>query len=78
MFGGGGLVGQSCLTLATPWTVAFQYPLSMEFSRQAIAVGCHFLLQAIFLTQRSNLGLLHCRQILYQLSYEGSPELTFI
>ena len=35
-------------------------------------VGCHFLLQGIFLTQESNPGLLHCRQILYRLSYEGS------
>ena len=35
-------------------------------------MGCHFLLQRIFLTQESNLGLLHCRQILYRLSYEGS------
>ena len=31
------------------------------------------LLQRIFLTQESNWGLLHCRQILYQLSYQGSP-----
>ena len=31
---GGGLVSKSCLTLATPWTVACQAPLSMEFSRQ--------------------------------------------
>ena len=35
------------------------------------------LLQWIFLTQESNLGLLHCRQILYQLKilclYKGSP-----
>ena len=31
------------------------------------------LLQGIFLTQESNRGLLHCRQILYQLSYQGSP-----
>ena len=30
-----------------------------------------FLLWGIFLTQESNQGLLHCRQILYQLSYEG-------
>ena len=30
------------------------------------------LLQGIFLTQESNHGLLHCRQILYQLSYQGS------
>ena len=35
---------------------------------------CHFLLQGIFPTQGSNLGLLHCRQILYQLSYKGSPK----
>ena len=36
-------------------------------------VGCHALLQGIFPTQGSNLGLLHCRRILYQLSYQGSP-----
>ena len=32
-------------------------------------VGSLSLLQRIFLTQESNWGLLHCRQILYQLSY---------
>ena len=31
---GGGLVAKLCLTLATPWTVAHQAPLSMVFSRQ--------------------------------------------
>ena len=36
-------------------------------------VGCHALLQRIFLTQGSNLGILHCRQILYCLSHQGSP-----
>ena len=36
-------------------------------------VGCHILLQRIFSTQGSNPGLLNCRQILYQLSYQGSP-----
>ena len=36
-------------------------------------VGSLSLLQWIFPTQESNWGLLHCRQILYQLSYEGSP-----
>ena len=30
-------------------------------------------LQGIFLTQGSNLGFLHCRQILYHLSHQGSP-----
>ena len=29
------------------------------------------LLQQIFLTQELNWGLLHCRQILYQLTYKG-------
>ena len=32
--GGGGLVTKSCLTLATPWTVACQAPLCMGFFRQ--------------------------------------------
>ena len=33
---------------------------------------CHFLLQGISLTQESNPGLLHCRQMIYQLSLQGS------
>ena len=33
-------------------------------------VGCHDLLQNIFPTQGSNLDLLHCTQILYQLSHQ--------
>ena len=37
-------------------------------------VGCHFLLQGIFLTQRLNPGLPHCSQILYHLSQQGSPK----
>ena len=36
-------------------------------------VGSLSLLQRIFLTQESNRGLLHCRWILYQLNYQGSP-----
>ena len=36
-------------------------------------VGSLSLLQEIFPIQESNWGLLHCRRILYQLSYEGSP-----
>ena len=36
-------------------------------------VGCHFLLQGIFLTWGSNLGPLHCTQILYHLSHQGNP-----
>ena len=36
-------------------------------------VGSLSLLQQIFLTQESYRDLMHCRQILYQLSYQGSP-----
>ena len=36
-------------------------------------VGSLSLLQGIFLTQEQNWGLLNCRWILYQLSYQGSP-----
>ena len=49
---------------ATPWTVARQAPLSMEFSRQEWS-GLPFLLQGIFPAQGSNAYLLQCRQILY-------------
>ena len=37
-------------------------------------VGCHSLLQGIVPTWGSNLGLLHCRQILYRLSYRDGLE----
>ena len=55
---------------ANLWAVACQTPLSMEFSRQDTGVGRHSLLPAIFPTQGLNLGLLHCRQILYNLSHQ--------
>ena len=99
----------------TPWTIAHQVHLSMDFPGENTGMGCHFLLQGnlpnpgikpwsptlqadslpvepqgkpkntgvlqyslslpqrIFLTQELNQGLLRCRQILYQLSYHGSP-----
>ena len=41
---------------------------------QNIGVGSVSLLQGIFPIQESNHGLLHCRQILYQLGYQGSPQ----
>ena len=40
-------------------------------------VGSLSLLQGIFLTQELNWGLLYCRWILYQLNYQGSPELPY-
>ena len=39
-------------------------------------VGSLSLLQGNFSTQESNQGLLHCRRILYQLSYQGSPVIS--
>ena len=57
---------------ATPWTVTYEAPPSMGFSRQECWVDCHFLLQGIFPTQELNPGLLHCRQTLYRLSHQGS------
>ena len=43
-----------------------------DFPGKNVGVGCHFFLQGIFLAQGWNPGLLHCRQILYQLSYQES------
>ena len=118
-------------SFVTPWTIACEASLSMEFSRQEYwsrlpfpspgmgiihqckikvkvsesrsvvsnslgphgsyptrflylwnfpgkntGVGCHSLLQGIFLSQEVNLGLLHFRQILYHLSHQGS-QLSF-
>ena len=49
----------------TPWTVAHQAPLSMEFSRQESWSGLPFPSpQDLPDPGRLNLGLLHCRQIL--------------
>ena len=47
----------------------------MELSRPEHWSGIISLLQGIFLTQGSNPGLPHCRQILYQLSRKGSPRI---
>ena len=68
------LVAKLCPTLATPWTVACQAPLSMGFSRQEYWSGLPFPSPGDLSNQGIELGLLHCRQILYQLSYEGSPQ----
>ena len=53
----------------TPWTVACQASLSMEFSRQVYWSGFPFPSPRGLL----DLGLMHCRQILYHLSHKGSP-----
>ena len=53
------------------WPTSF--PCPWDPSGKTTKVYCHFLLQRLFPTQRLNLGLLHCRQILYHFSHQGSP-----
>ena len=67
------LVAQSCLTLCDPLNCSPKAPLVMGFSRQEYWSGRHSLLQGIFPTLGSNPGVLHCRQILYHVIYQGSP-----
>ena len=43
---------------------------------QNTEVGSLSLLQGVFPTQESNQGLLHCKEILYQLSHQGSPSIS--
>ena len=60
----------------TPWTIVRQAPLLMGFSRQGTRVGCHFLLQRVFPTQRSNPCVLHLlpwQADSLPLSHRGSP-----
>ena len=64
---------QSCPTLCNPLDGSPPGPLSWNSPGKNTGVGCHSLLQGIFPTQVSNPGLLHCRQILYHLSHQGSP-----
>ena len=62
---------------ATPWTVACtKLLLPWDFLGKSTGVGCRFLLQGIFPTERSNPGLPHCRQTLYRLSHQESNYLN--
>ena len=68
-------VAQSCLNLCNPMDGS--PPGSSVhgiFQARVLEWVCHFLLQGIFPTQRSNTGLPHCRQMLYYLSHQGSPK----
>ena len=56
----------------SPTLQADSLPSEPQGKPKNTGVGSLSLLQGIFLTQESNWGLLHFRQILYQLSYEGS------
>ena len=47
------------LLFATPWTVAHQVPLPVDFPGKNTGAGSCFILQGIFSTQRLNPRLLH-------------------
>ena len=49
------------------------FTIRPQWKPKNTGVGTLSLPQWIFLTQELNQGLLHCRQILYPLSYQGSP-----
>ena len=56
----------------TPWTLAHQVLCPWDSPGKSTGEGCHSPLQGIFPTQGSNLGLLHCRWILYCWSHQGA------
>ena len=68
-------VAQLCLTLCNAMDCSppgsSVYGISQAIIPEWVAIS---LLQGIFLIQGLNLGLLHCRQILYHLSHQGSPK----
>ena len=57
----------------TPWTIATKLLSPWNSPGKNTGVDSHSTLQWIFPTQGSNPGLVHCRQILYYLSHQGSP-----
>ena len=69
------LVAQLCLTLCG--SIGCSPPSSSVHGilQARTGVGCHSLPRGIFPTQGSNPGPPYCGQILYQLSYQGSPRI---
>ena len=58
----------------SPTLWADSLPAEPQGKSKNTRVGSLCLLQHIFPTQESNWGLLHCRRILYQLSYREAPK----
>ena len=70
------LVTQSCPTLWDPTNCSPPgSSVHGDSPGKNTGVGCHALLWGIVPTQGSNPGLLHCRQIVYDLSHQGSPRI---
>ena len=67
------LFTQSCPTLCDPTDCSTSgCSVHGDSPGKNTGVGCHAPLQCIFPTHELNWSLLHCRQILYQLSYQRS------
>ena len=64
----------------SPTLQADSLPTEPRGNPKNTGVGSLSLLQGIFPTQEVNRGLLHCRWILYQQSYQGSPrrQITYL
>ena len=60
-------------SFATPSTIATRLLCPWDPSGKNTEVGCHFLLQGIFLSQGSNTCLLHQQVDSLPLSHQGSP-----
>ena len=70
------LVAQSCPSLCHPMDCSLPgFSVLGDSPGKNTGVGCHALLQGAFPTQGSNSSLPHWRQILYQLSHQGSPRI---
>ena len=65
------------IELLSPALQADSLPAEPPGKPKNTGVGSLSLLQQIFLSQESNRGLLHCRRILYQLSYQHLWKMTF-
>ena len=67
------LVAKSCLTLATPWTVACQAPFPWDSPGKTTGVGCQSLLQGSSGPRDRTQVSFHCRQILLLSEPLGKP-----
>ena len=70
---GGGLVAKACLTLAAPWTVACQAPLSMGFPRQEYSSGMTFFFSRRSSRPRDKAQVLHWQADSLPPSHQGNP-----
>ena len=68
-----GVFPNSGVGLKSPTSQVASLPSEALGEPKSTGVGSLSFLQQIFPSQELNQGLLHCRQILYQLSYQRSP-----